>query len=107
MEHFALAVIGSGSGNVVIPDDLDGGGAALIEAGPFGGTCINRGCIPTKMFVYTGDVAMHIRRSGPFGLEATLEEVDWLAIRDRIFARVEKTSNAGRRERIESNDITV
>ncbi len=90
MEQFALAVIGSGSGNVVIPHDRSGGKVALIEAGAFGGTCLNRGCIPTKMLVYTADVAMQVRRASEFGLAATLEEVDWTAIRDRVMTRVHK-----------------
>jgi mycothione reductase len=66
VEHFALAVIGSGSGNVVIPDYRDGRRAALIEARTFGGTCINRGCIPSKMFVHTADVALNVRRASEF-----------------------------------------
>src|SRR5579862_7528693 len=48
VEHFELAVIGSGSGNVVIPGETGEGKVALVEGGAFGGTCINRGCIPTK-----------------------------------------------------------
>ena len=107
MDQFALAVIGSGSGNAVIPEHIDGYKVALIEANAFGGTCINRGCIPTKMFVYTADVAMQIRRSEAFGLTATLEAVDWLPIRDRIIARVEETSLAGHKERVASKDVTV
>jgi mycothione reductase len=107
VEQFALAVIGSGSGNVVIPDGIANGKVALIECGPFGGTCINRGCIPTKMFGYTADVAMQIRRAAPFGLTSTLEKVDWPAIRDRIFARVEEASLAGYNERVESTNVTV
>jgi mycothione reductase len=107
VQRFALAVIGSGSGTVVIPDDVSGGGVALIEAGAFGGTCLNRGCIPTKMFVYTADLAMQVRRASQFGLEATLEGVDWPAIRDRIISRVDETSLAGRKEEVESPDVTV
>ena len=107
MEQFALAVIGSGSGNVVIPHDRSGGKVALIEAGAFGGTCLNRGCIPTKMLVYTADVAMQVRRASEFGLAATLEEVDWTAIRDRVMTRVHKISLAGRKKREESANLTV
>ena len=70
MEKFALAVIGSGSGNVVVPDDVGvGGKVAIIESGAFGGTCVNRGCIPTKMFAYTADLAMQVRGASRFGLE--------------------------------------
>jgi len=53
MQHFSLAIIGSGSGNAVVPEDPAQGPVAVIEAGAFGGTCINRGCIPSKMLVYT------------------------------------------------------
>ena len=94
---FALAVLGSGSGNVSIPDHLGDGQVALIERGSFGGTCINRGCIPTKMFSYTADLALQVRRAHQFGLSATLEKVDWPAIRDRIIARIDETSSSGRR----------
>ena len=70
MKHFALAVIGSGSGNVVIPEYRDGRKTALIESGSIGGTCVNRGCIPSKMFGYTADVAMYVRRAPQFGIRA-------------------------------------
>jgi mycothione reductase len=106
-QHFALAVIGSGSGTVVIPDRVDGAKVALVESGSFGGTCLNRGCIPTKMFVHTADVAMQIRRAAPFGLDVTLDEVNWPAIRDRIMGRVEETSRAGRQEWLETANVTV
>ena len=61
MQRFVLAVIGSGSGNVVISDDIGEAEVALIESGSFGGTCVNRGCIPSKMFAYTADLAMLVR----------------------------------------------
>lgn len=106
MEHFDLAVIGSGSGNVVIPEDGDGRRTALIEAGSFGGTCVNRGCIPSKMYVYTADLAMDIQRASYFGLDATINRVDWPAIRDRITARIQKTSDDGYKGRVESTHVT-
>ena len=106
MEHFALAVIGSGSGNVVIPEDVSLDKVALIEAWQFGGTCVNRGCIPTKMFAYTADLATQIRQMAQFGLRATLDSVDWPAIRDRVLSRVEQTSREGRDARIAANAIT-
>jgi mycothione reductase len=107
MESFALAVIGSGSGTVVIPDEDDGRSIALIEMGPFGGTCVNRGCIPSKMFSYTADLAMHIRRASAFGLGADLGTVDWPAIRDRIMTRVDEASQAGRKVQVDSAAVTV
>ena len=108
MEEFALAVIGSGSGNVVLTDEITASGkVALVESGAFGGTCINRGCIPTKMFVYTADLAMQVRSVSQFGLAARLERVDWPAIRNRIITRVDETSLAGRKAGMASANVTV
>ena len=47
-EHFDLVIIGSGSGNH-IPDFMNDRRIAVIERDVFGGTCLNRGCIPSKM----------------------------------------------------------
>jgi mycothione reductase len=107
VEHFDLAVIGSGSGNVVIPEYRDGRKAVLIELGSFGGTCVNRGCIPSKMFVYTADVAMQVRRASQFGIGAAVDSVHWSAIRDRIMARIKETSDTGCKNRIESAHVTL
>ena len=107
MQRFALAVIGSGSGNVVIPETMSESEVAIIECGSFGGTCVNRGCIPSKMLVYTADLALMVREASHFGLSATLEGVDWPSIRDRVFSRVDETSRNGLRGRTESANITV
>ncbi|MDH4075116.1 MAG: mycothione reductase, partial [Acidimicrobiia bacterium] len=56
MDTFDLIIIGSGSGNS-IPDHLAGWKIALVERGIFGGTCLNVGCIPSKMFVLPADLA--------------------------------------------------
>ena len=105
MQHVELAVIGSGSGNMVIPDEI--GEVALIECGAFGGTCVNRGCIPSKMLGYTADLAELCQRAPQFGLSATPEGVDWSSIRNRVFSRVDETSRDGHRERAASANVTV
>jgi mycothione reductase len=107
VQHFSLAVIGSGSGNVAVPKDRRAGPVALIESGAFGGTCINRGCIPSKILVYTADVAACVRAAPGFGIGAAVTEVDWPAIRDRTFARVDQTSARGRRGRSDSDRVTL
>ncbi len=107
MKHFALAVIGSGSGNVVIPEYRDGRKTALIESGSIGGTCVNRGCIPSKMFGYTADVAMYVRRAPQFGIRASVEAIDWSAIRNRIMDRIKETSENGREGRAKSDHVTL
>jgi mycothione reductase len=107
VEHFELAVIGSGSGNVVVPDYRDGRKAALVESGMFGGTCLNRGCIPSKMLVYTADVAMNVRRAPDFGIDAAISGVDWPAIRDRVRDRITERSSRGRRGRAHPPHVTL
>ncbi|NKS19578.1 mycothione reductase, partial [Rhodococcus hoagii] len=50
MNHFDLAIIGTGSGNSILDERYDGKKVAILEESTFGGTCLNVGCIPTKMF---------------------------------------------------------
>ena len=53
MRTFDLIVIGSGSGLEVSSEAGDRGlSVAVVEHGPFGGTCLNRGCIPSKMLIH-------------------------------------------------------
>jgi MFS family permease len=105
--HFSLVIIGSGSGNSLVPEDGAQGPVALIESGAFGGTCINRGCIPSKILIQTVQVAAQVRHASEFGIEAKLTGVDWPAIRDRTFTRTDGHSAAGRRGRAESGAVTL
>ena len=107
MQNFSLAIIGSGSGNSLVPEDPRPDSVALIEAGSFGGTCLNRGCIPTKIFAHTADVADEIRGAAGFGIGATLTGVDWKAIQDRVFSRVDRISAEGRRGRAEEDGVAL
>lgn len=95
MTDIDLAIIGSGSGNSLITPELDDKQIAVIDHGIFGGTCLNVGCIPTKMFVYAAEVANTIRDSARYGIDAHLEKVRWADIRDRIFNRIDPISAAG------------
>ena len=101
MTHFDLAIIGSGSGNSLITPDWDGRKVAVIDGGTFGGTCLNVGCIPTKMFVYPAQLAAAGADGRRLGVDQTLEKVHWRDIRDRIFTRIDSISESGRRYRAE------
>ncbi|MDK1360904.1 mycothione reductase [Arthrobacter sp. zg-Y1219] len=101
MTHFDLAIIGSGSGNSLITPDWDGRKVAVIDGGTFGGTCLNVGCIPTKMFVYPAQLAAAGADGRRLGVDQTLEKVRWRDIRDRIFTRIDSISEGGRRYRAE------
>jgi mycothione reductase len=105
--HYSLVIIGSGSGNLVVPEAPDQGPVALIESGAFGGTCLNRGCIPSKILIHTAEIAAQVRQAPDFGIGAQVTGVDWPAIRDRTFGRTDKVSAAGRRGRAESDKVTL
>ncbi len=92
-QHFDLIIVGSGSGNS-IPESMAGWKIALVERGVFGGTCLNVGCIPSKMFVLPADRAVEASQS-ELNLTTSFNGVDWPALRDRIFGRIDAISEGG------------
>jgi mycothione reductase len=108
-DPFDLVIVGGGSGNSIIARDLSHLSIALIDDGErFGGTCLNAGCIPTKMFVRVADVAADALGAGPLGLTVPTAVADWVAIRDRVFGRIDPLSAAGFRNRDEKiPNVTV
>ena len=102
--HFDLAVIGTGSGNSVVDERFADRRVALLEKGTFGGTCLNVGCIPTKMFVYPADIAYSAAHGGRLGLETRFHRARWPEIRERIFGRIDPISIGGRFWRAEKNE---
>jgi mycothione reductase len=105
--HFDLAIIGTGSGNSLVTPDFDGKRVAVIESGTFGGTCLNVGCIPTKMYVYAADVANTVTHAAKYGVDATLDGVRWPDIRDRIFGRIDPISQGGKEYRANGPNTTA
>ena len=105
--HVDLCIIGSGSANSIPDERFDGWSIAMVEGGTFGGTCLNVGCIPTKMYVHPADLARTPEHAGPLGVDLTLDRVRWGEIRDRIFGRIDPISAAGERYRAESRNISL
>ena len=95
-EHFDLIIIGTGSGNSIPNSDNHDKKIAIIEKGVFGGTCINVGCIPTKMFVYPSDVIRELQEAQSVSVNAEVQSVDWPDLQRRIFAeRIDPISVSG------------
>lgn len=88
VQHYDLVVLGTGSGNMLL-DGFAHLRVAVVEPDRFGGTCLNRGCIPSKMFVVTADAVEGARAAARLGVNATVEHADWQAIRDRVFHRID------------------
>ena len=95
MPHYDLVIVGTGSGNSILGPDFAGKKTAIIEKGTFGGTCLNVGCIPTKMFVYAADVAYTPSHSAKYGVDEELKGVRLRDIRDRIFGRIDPIAKGG------------
>ncbi|SDG33829.1 mycothione reductase [Lentzea fradiae] len=108
MRHFDLVIIGTGSGNSIPNEAMADWRIAILEKGTFGGTCLNVGCIPTKMFVHTADQAAAPHNARKLGVDATLNAVHWPQIRDRIFNRIDPIAEGGRNWRANENaNVTV
>ena len=95
IRKFDLIIVGTGSGNSIPGPEFDDWDIAIVEKGVFGGTCLNVGCIPSKMLVYAADVAETIRSSERYGIDAKVESIDWIAIRDRVFGRIDPIAAGG------------
>ena len=109
MNHFDLLIIGTGSGNSILTPDFDDVSVAVVERSIFGGTCLNVGCIPSKMFVYAAEIAHHAQVVGPtLGVHTSFSGADWRGIRDRVFGRIDPIAAAGEHYRaVEQDNVTV
>ena len=108
MNKFDLIVIGSGSG-LEISSEAAGRGlsVAVVEEGPFGGTCLNRGCIPSKMLIHCADVMETIQQAGLFGIKAKVESVDWDYIIRRAYDEIDGEAQAIEEGNRNAANITV
>ncbi len=78
MSNFDLLILGGGSGGyaAALRGAQLGLSVGLIEQDKVGGTCLHRGCIPTKALLHAGEVADSARESSLFGVNATLNSID-------------------------------
>ena len=86
MKQYDVIVIGSGCG-AVVSDEAAGHGlkTALIDKGPLiGGTCLNWGCIPSKMLIYPADRIVEIQEAAKLGITASIGAIDFPAIMGRM-----------------------
>jgi dihydrolipoamide dehydrogenase len=92
MERFDVIVIGAGAGENVVSSALaEGLNVALVERGLLGGTCLNNGCIPSKMLIYPADVIRMAQDAKAVGVEATAKpDFRFIMERMRAFVREER-----------------
>ena len=85
MKNYDVIVVGSGSGMLIVDEATDRGlKVALVDKGPFGGTCLNTGCIPSKMLIYPADRIVEIQEAKKLGIGAETRSVDFGFIMQRM-----------------------
>ena len=92
MDRFDLIVIGSGAGAYVASKASRAGWrVALVDQGPTGGTCLNNGCIPSKMLIYPADAVRAIQDFRGVGVLASIDKIDFQNIMSRMHEVIGKT----------------
>ena len=82
MEHYGLLVIGAGPGGyeAALRAARLGIRTAVVENRDVGGTCLNRGCIPTKSLLHAAEIAAGLEKGGEWGIAAENLSVDFAAV---------------------------
>lgn len=105
--HLDLLIVGTGSGNSILTPDIADWKVGIVERGPFGGTCLNRGCIPSKMLVLPADLVVEAESAARLGIRFGPPRIDWPAIRDRTFRRIDPIAAGGEAFRRSQGNVTV
>jgi dihydrolipoamide dehydrogenase len=107
VSNFDLVVLGGGSGGyaAALRGAQLGLSVALIEADKLGGTCLHRGCIPTKALLHAGEIADGAREASHFGVNATFNSIDMTGVnayKDGVVSKLHK----GLQGLVKSRNIT-
>jgi len=85
MKQYDVIVIGSGAGSIIVDEALAKGlKVALVDKGPVGGTCLNLGCVPSKMLIYPADRIVEIQEARKLGIVAEIKSIDFTSIMERM-----------------------
>lgn len=89
MKHYDLIVIGTGAGTSLVEAGLQHKKkVALVEKGQVGGTCLNRGCTPTKVLATAANDRLTIRRSGIKGEIPASSPMAWPVVKEAVVDRI-------------------
>ena len=105
---FELLVIGAGSGGVRASRMAAARGirTAVVENRYLGGTCVNVGCVPKKLFVYASEYAEKFEEAAGFGVEGSLNRFDWPTLRDNKTNEI-KRLNGIYNNLLENSGVTI
>jgi dihydrolipoamide dehydrogenase len=107
MADFDLVILGGGSGGYAsaLRASQLGLSVVLIEKEKLGGTCLHKGCIPTKALLHAGEIADSTRHAGDFGVKADFRSMDMSAVnayKDGVVSKLHK----GLQGLVKSRNIT-
>ncbi len=105
--HVDLLIIGTGSGNAIPSHGFEHLSIGIVERGVFGGTCLNRGCIPSKMLVMPANRVREAAEASELGVHFEPPRVDWPSIRDRTFGRIDPIAAGGEAYRRSMANVTL
>ena len=89
MKKYDLIIIGTGAGLMVLEEALaQGYHCAIIEKNKFGGTCLTKGCIPSKMLVYPADLIRETEEATRIGLDFKSPIINWEKISKRLWKQI-------------------
>lgn len=93
MKNYDVIIIGTGAANIVADAAARQGlKIAIIERGRFGGTCLNRGCIPTKIMVTAANYIREINEAARIGVHADNPRIDWEVMSRRLWDKVNEST---------------
>jgi len=91
MKKYDVIIIGTGAANIVLDAALKQGlQCAVIEKGKFGGTCLTRGCIPTKVLATAADYIREIQDLPKIGVEVEPAKMNWDIISRRVWEKIDE-----------------
>jgi dihydrolipoamide dehydrogenase len=85
IKEYDVVVIGSGAGATIVDSALGHDlRVAWVDKGPLGGTCLNVGCIPSKVLIFPADRVVEIQEARKLGIDAEVKRIDFQAIMERM-----------------------
>ncbi len=95
MKTYDVIVIGSGSGGEIVDAAISHGmKVAWVDKGPLGGTCLNVGCIPSKIIIHPADRIMEILEAKKLGITAEIKDINFQAIMQRVQQPIQESHAA-------------
>lgn len=93
MKKYDVIVIGTGAGNIIIEEALKKGlKCAMIEREKFGGTCLTRGCIPTKVMVTVADTVREMQEYSKIGIRVQEPSIDFELLSKRVWSKIDESN---------------